>query len=367
MAFTRLDHLAKQIDQAGLACLALVPGANLAYLTGLHFHLADRPTVAFFTPGQPPALVLPALEMQKLVEHPDWLAFPWTDEAGWEGAFRQAAAKLNLAGARIGVEAFTMRMVEVRILEGCARGAQLTPADNVPSILRMRKDAAELEHMRRAARIAEQALAQVWGAVRPGKTTERQLDQALRAALLQAGTEGLPFDPIVSSGSNTANPHAIPSDRVVSAGELLLFDWGAAAAGYASDITRTFPVGQVDPEFRRIYDVVLAANAAGREAVRPGVTCEAVDAAARKVIETAGYGPLFTHRTGHGLGLQGHEPPYIVAGNSLKLEPGMTFTVEPGIYLPGRGGVRIEDNMVVTEGGGESLTSFSREWAPIGV
>lgn len=146
----------------------------------------------------------------------------------------------------------------------------------------------------------------------------------------------------------------------------MIVDFGVVVDGYVSDLTRTFALGEPDPEWREIYEVVREANAAGRAAVRPGIPAEAVDRAARAVIEAAGYGRYFTHRTGHGLGLEVHEPPSIVAGNTTPLEPGMTFTIEPGIYLPGKGGVRIEDDVVVTESGGESLTTFPRELMWIG-
>lgn len=142
--------------------------------------------------------------------------------------------------------------------------------------------------------------------------------------------------------------------------------WGAAHAGYCSDLTRTFAIGSIEPEFTHIAEVVEAANQAGRAVVKPGVTCESVDLAARRVIEQAGYGAYFTHRTGHGLGMEGHEPPYIRSGNLSRLEPGMTFTIEPGIYLPERGGVRIEDNVVVTEQGSECLSDNPRSIAVIG-
>ena len=360
----RLEQLSEQMRERELDCLALVPGANLFYLTGLSFHLGDRPTVAFFTPGRPPALILPALEMLKLADLPDVQRFPWTDEEGFSDAFRRAGADLRLAGARIGVEAFTMRVVEARLLEGSAPSAHLVPADGVVSALRMRKDKDELERMQRAAELAEAAMNKTLESFRPGMT-EREIAAVLKIAILEVGAESVSFDPIVSGGPNSANPHASPSDRPVSPGEFLLFDWGVYADNYASDITRTFPVGEMESEMRRIYDLVLDANAAGRTAVRPGVTCSEVDAAARRVIERGGYGDYFTHRTGHGLGLQGHEPPFIVAGNDLTLEPGMTFSIEPGIYLPGRGGVRIEDDVVVTEDGCRSLTTFPRDWMPI--
>ncbi len=360
----RLERLNEQIWEKDLDCLALVPGANLFYLSGLSFHLGDRPTVAFFMPDRPPALILPALESLKVADLPDLQTFPWTDEEGYGDAFRRAGVELNLSGQRIGVEAFTMRVVEAGLLTQNAPGCQLVPADGVVSALRMRKDANELERMCRAAGMAQDAMTATLAQFRPGMT-EREIDALLKIAILESGAENVSFNPIISGGPNSANPHASPSDRPVNEGEFLLFDWGVYFGGYASDITRTFPVGEMESEMRQIYALVQEANAAGRAAVKPGVTCGEVDAAARRVIESGGYGGYFTHRTGHGLGLQVHEPPFIVADNDRILEPGMTFSIEPGIYLPGRGGVRIEDDVVVTEDGGESLTTFPRDWTPI--
>ena len=360
----RLERLNEQLKEKDLDCLALVPGANLYYLTGLSFHLGDRPTVAFFRPDQSPALILPALESLKVADLTDVQTFPWADEEGYEDAFRHAGAELELSGKRIGVEAFTMRVVEAGLLTQNAAGSQLLPADGVVSALRMRKDAAELDRMRRAAEMAQEAMTATLDHFRLGMT-EREIDALLKVAMLESGAENISFNPIVSGGPNSANPHATPSDRPVNEGEFLLFDWGIYHGGYASDITRTFPVGEMEPEMCQIYSLVQEANAAGRAAVKPGVTCGEVDAAARNVIEEGGYGEYFTHRTGHGLGLQVHEAPFIVAGNDRILESGMTFSIEPGVYLPGRGGVRIEDDVVVTEDGGESLTTFPREWTPL--
>jgi Xaa-Pro dipeptidase len=175
----------------------------------------------------------------------------------------------------------------------------------------------------------------------------------------------MPFQPIVAVGENSANPHAVPTERALQQGDLLLIDWGAGFEGYFSDITRTFTMGDVTPELLRIGDIVKKANRAGREAGKSGVTAGAVDQAARSVIAAAGYGDAFIHRTGHGLGMEAHEPPYIFAGNPVLLQVGMTFTIEPGIYLPGKGGVRIEDDVVVTEVGLESLTELPRQVLPL--
>uniref|UniRef100_UPI002ADE01E9 M24 family metallopeptidase n=1 Tax=Thermoflexus sp. TaxID=1969742 RepID=UPI002ADE01E9 len=223
----------------------------------------------------------------------------------------------------------------------------------------------EIAAMRRAVAVAEAAL-RMWLPEVRIRMTEREAARRLIQACFAAGADALAFEPIVVAGPSAALPHATPSDRPLGPGELMIVDFGVVVDGYVSDLTRTFALGEPDPELRRVYEVVREANAAGRAAVRPGIPAEAVDWAARAVIEAAGYGPNFLHRTGHGLGLEVHEPPYIVAGNTAPLQPGMTFTVEPGIYLPGKGGVRIEDDVVVTETGGESLTTFPRELMSIG-
>jgi Xaa-Pro dipeptidase len=184
----------------------------------------------------------------------------------------------------------------------------------------------------------------------------------LTIQLLRHGSEPeFPFSPIVQSGPNSANPHATPSDRKLEWGDLLVIDWGARYDGYISDITRTFTIGGVDDQLAHIAQVVLDANCAARSAARPGISAANVDQAARDVIKASGYGDFFIHRTGHGIGMEGHEAPYIRAGNEMVLKPDMTFTIEPGIYLPGRGGVRIEDDVLISESGLESLTDLPRK------
>jgi Xaa-Pro dipeptidase len=228
-------------------------------------------------------------------------------------------------------------------------------ANPVMDVLRQFKTADEIAQMRAAVKVSEKALGEVLAEVRPGMT-EREVATMLSRAQSQAGGEEIPFLPIVLAGGRAALPHGGPTDRVIQSGEVLLLDFGTRQGGYVSDITRTFAV----------YEAVRAANEAGRQAARPGVTCQEVDRAARKVIEEAGFGEYFIHRTGHGIGLDGHERPYIVEGNEVVLEPGMTFTVEPGIYIAGEIGVRIEDDVVITEDGCESLSTFDRKLQVIG-
>jgi Xaa-Pro dipeptidase len=227
--------------------------------------------------------------------------------------------------------------------------------------MRMLKEPGEIENMRLAVHIAQEALLATIPSIKPGKT-EHEIASELSSQLLRAGSDSeFPFTPIVSGGPNSANPHAVPTDRPLQVGDLLVIDWGAAYHGYFSDLTRTFAIGNVEDEFRQIARIVEQANVAGRAASRPGIPAGQVDQVTRKVIVDAGYSKYFTHRTGHGLGLEGHEQPYIFAENTQVLGEGMTYTVEPGIYLPGRGGVRIEDNMVITAGGSETLSDLPRQ------
>jgi len=372
MHLTRLHRLQAALTQVNLDCVAAIAGANLYYLTGLFFHPSERPVVGFFPASGDPVIVASILEETKITSHAAYPIHPfcYDDVSGPAAAFTQAALALAsgaTGGAlRLGVEFGRMRVMELRWIEDAFAPATAEPAEPVFAKLRMTKDQAELAHMRQAAVIAERALAATLPAVRPGMT-EHEVSAELVAQLARAGSDAdLPFTPIVASGQNAALPHGKVTDRRLQRGDMLVVDWGATSQGYRSDLTRTFAIGPVEPELRKIYDVVRAANAAAKAATRPGVTCAGVDAAARRIIVEAGYGACFTHRVGHGIGLEGHEDPSVHGGNQLVLEAGMTFTIEPGIYLPGRGGVRIEDDVVVTATGCDSLTTYPREWHEIG-
>jgi Xaa-Pro dipeptidase len=356
----RRNQLADRIRAHGLDALALVPGPNLTYVTGLSFFLSERPIVAIFKADGHDAIVLPRLEAAKVTHTEGMKVFSYTDKEGHEAAFRHACGTLGLGKSRLGAEGQRMRLMEVQLLERYAPGSRLVMAEDVLADLRMRKDEAELDLMRSAVSATEEALWATIDQVRAG-ASEREVASMLRIELLRAGGDAMAFPPIVVAGPNAALPHATPSDRPIGAGETIVVDCGATVGGYAADITRTFVIGALDPELTRVYEVVRTANRAGRTAICPDTPAEEIDRAARQAIQDAGYAEYFIHRTGHGLGLEIHEPPYIVAGNRQPLRPGMTFTVEPGIYLPGRGGVRIEDDVLVTEGGAETLTTFSRE------
>jgi Xaa-Pro dipeptidase len=363
----RLEKLKEQTLAQGLDAVALVPGSNMIYVSGIHSHLSERPIVLFVPVDDGPAIVIPLLEATKAEAAgiaPDRI-HTWTDEEGYTGAFQHAAAQLELSDTLLGVEALRMRVLELELLRRYAPDLKTAHADPILNALRLRKDASELDAIERAVAVAEIAMHNLLPQLRLGQT-EKEVAAMLTREIMASGADGLAFNPIVSAGPNGASPHAVPTDRALQKGDLLILDWGAMVDGYVSDITRTFALGPISDELRQVYDVVRTANEAGRAATKPGRSGEEIDAAARAVIENAGYGDYFIHRTGHGLGMEAHEDPPIVRGHTTPLPAGAVFTIEPGIYLPDRGGVRIEDNVVITADGCHSLTSFPRDLMTVG-
>ncbi len=358
----RLQRLQDLLQTTDLEAVVLNASPTLTYLTGLEVHLSERPVVGIFPASGKPALVLPELESGKLESLPVTLeAFPYGENPNtWPGTFAHALHFCGLRRARIGVEPQWFRFLELQLLESAAPELQLTSAEPLIRRLRSQKDLAEIAATRRALEVAWQALEATLPAIRPG-ITEREVAAELTLQLLRAGSDPeLPFAPIVAFGPESANPHAVPGDRPLTPPTLILIDWGARVEGYCADLTRMFTFGIPDDELLRITQIVLEANEAARAKAGPGVPAGEVDQTARQVIEQAGYGSYFIHRTGHGLGLEIHEPPYIRGDNTEPLAPGMLFTIEPGIYLTGRGGARIEDDVLITETGAETLSDYPR-------
>jgi Xaa-Pro dipeptidase len=363
MTQSRLDRLQQILKEASLDALVLNPGASLFYLTSFHFHLMERPTVLIIPAAGTSSLVLPALEMLKVAQIPFHVdAIPYGDNPGeWPQAFEKAALLLGKGKKVIGIEPTCLRALEMDYLQQAFKAAEFRDASSQLSLARACKDNGEVAKIRQAVKIAETALENTLPFIHVG-ISEREISTELTLQLIRAGSDlNLAFQPIVSGGPNAANPHAEPSDRKLQTGDLLVIDWGAMYQGYVSDLTRTFAIGKVDPDYKKIVEITTRANEAGRNACRPGIPAGDIDRAARKVIVDAGYGDHFTHRTGHGIGLEGHEPPYIYAENDLILQPGMVFTVEPGIYLPAKNGARIEDNVLITADGAEILSSLPRD------
>lgn len=356
---SRREKLLAAVD---VDVVALVPGANFRYFTGLRGHISERPTIAFATHlGY--AFLVPALELANYGEYESAgsVIVSWSDADGYREAFAEIVQRLGLhADTRLGVDGQTMRVFEWLAFEQA--GVDMAAvADVGRALLNLRaiKTAEELDAMREAIRISEEALARTLEQIQPGMT-ELQITKILSDNMSDLGSEGHAFGPIVLTGENTYLPHGIPGERQYQPDDFLLIDFGAIKHGYPADITRTFCTGTPSEEMRKIHAIVLQANEAARALAKPGAISHEVDRAARQVIEDAGYGEYFRHRTGHGLGLEVHEQPDIAPNNETVLQEGMVFTIEPGIYLPGVGGVRIEDNVVITADGSESLTSYPR-------
>lgn len=363
----RLQKLYGLLEAAELDAIALIPGSNFRYLTGSVHHLMERPLVLIVPLKGEPVIIIPKLEEELFTSHGfSAKLFPWEDGEGYEGAFQNALAEVALNGRKLGVEGLLMRFFESETLRRVAPEVQLVNADGPLSKYRLQKEATELAHHRKAIQLSEEALRRTIAQVRVGQT-EQEIEGILLNHINAVGGQGLAFTPIVLAGDNSARPHGhARSDYPIQHGDPLLFDFGTTWEGYNADITRTFFVGAVSDEHRNVYETVQRANAVGREACRTGVIAEDVDTLTKQVLVDSGYEQYILSRTGHGLGLDVHEWPNIMQGDKTSLAPGMLFTIEPGLYIPGSIGVRIEDNVVITEDGADSLTTFPRDLTIIG-
>ncbi|WP_431985608.1 M24 family metallopeptidase [Streptomyces griseoflavus] len=370
---TRMDRAARQAAGAGLAGLLVAPGPDLVWLTGYTPTAAtERLTLLVLAPGREPVLVVPTLEAPDAERAPGAPAITLRDWTDGRDPYALTAALLDTdglppgppgaPGALLGISdnAWAMHLLGLQKALPGTSYASLTEA--LP-MLRAVKDTAELELMAAAGAAADAAFEEIRKIPFAGR---RETDVAadLAALLRRTGHSQVDFT-IVASGPNGANPHHENGDRVIERGDMVVLDFGGLKDGYGSDTSRTVHVGEPTDEERRVHDLVREAQEAGFRAVRPGAACQDVDRAARAVITDAGYGEYFIHRTGHGIGVTTHEPPYMIEGEEQSLVPGMCFSVEPGVYLPGRFGVRIEDIVTVTEDGGRRLNNTVREMVTV--
>lgn len=366
---TDLSPLHAILATIQLDAIVLVPGANFRRVFGTDFHQMERPLEVIVPRDGKPVAIVPNLEMGSFsaLDFPGTV-FDWRDEDGYMGAFMKAGAALPQLrnGARIGVEGQRMRVFDLLALQQALPGASFVDAHGDISKIRLRKSRDEIEMQRQAIRLSEAALEATLQQVKVGMT-EKDVEAILLGQLFAHGADGLAFSPIVAAGDNSAKPHAhARGDYCIKAGDALLFDFGGSLNGYSADITRTFFVGHVSEHDRAFYETVLAANAKGREVSRAGITAHDVDDAVQKILEQSQFAAFRVHKTGHGLGLDVHEAPQIMRGNKDVLESGMVFTIEPGLYRQGEAGVRIEDDVVVTDDGIECLTRFPRELRIVG-
>ncbi len=352
----RIARLQAEMVRAGVDLVAISPGATMRYLLGFSPLADERPCALLVSPSDL-RLVAPALNAQQMVAHTGLDALSWSDDQGPAEALRGAVAALGSGG----LVAFdnTMRADTLLPLREALQPARMILASEVVGPLRSRKSPAEIEALQRAAAMVDTAMQAGIAACKPG-ATEAQVAQAVEESFRAQGAELVDFV-IVASGPNSAFPHHHTGHRILQPGDAVILDIGATLEGYKSDITRMVHLGPPSDEFVEVYRAVQEAVRRATATVRPGVQAREVDRAARGYLEEAGYGEYFVHRTGHGLGLEVHESPYISADSQTVLEPGMVFSIEPGVYIPDRFGVRIEDIVVVTEDGVRVLTGSVHE------
>ncbi len=362
----RLAAAAASAAAAGIDTLLITPGADLRYLVGYDALPLERLTCLVVPAGGPATLVVPRLELGAASasgagEVVTVITHEETDDA-FALAARHASEALGREPRTVGVSD-RMWAEQVLRFRSILPGAEQRTAGEVLRPLRLRKRPDEIDALRGAAQAIDRVHARMGEWLRPGRT-ESTVGRDIADAIIAEGHAAVNFV-IVGSGPNGASPHHHTAERVIEVGDPVVVDIGGTMPdGYCSDCTRTYVAGGKAPsDFAEYYQVLLAAQKSSCEVVRPGVTSHSVDAAAREVIADAGYGELFIHRTGHGIGLEEHEEPYIVAGSEVVLEPGMCFSIEPGIYASGRHGARIEDIVVVTEDGVERLDTIDRELA----
>lgn len=355
----RLDRLRRLMDARSVDALLVSVGADLPYFTGYEAMPLERLTMLVVTAARPAVLVVPELEAPRVVTQAGVFEVrPWEETEDPVGI---VTGLLDRVGSvAVGDQTWATFVLD---LQRRLPDVRFDVASQVTGELRMRKETAELDALRRAARAADR-VADRLRQLRFSGTSEAGLSRLVAGMTLEEGHQTAGFS-IVASGPNGASPHHEATERVIEDGDAVVVDFGGKLDGYCSDTTRTFHVGKPTPEYRRIFAVLQEAQAAAVDAVRPGIVAQDVDRAARKIIERAGYGEFFIHRTGHGIGLEAHEHPYIVEGNHQELEPGMTFSIEPGVYLPGRFGMRIEDIVAVTDSGVERLNGSDRSLAVV--
>ncbi|MDJ0497019.1 MAG: Xaa-Pro peptidase family protein [Acidimicrobiia bacterium] len=350
----RMDRARRELAEREVDVLLVSIGSDLPYLTGYTAMPLERLTMAVIPRDGETVLVVPELEAPRVEAMPDVFRIqPWGET---EDPIAIVAALVGPAQvAMIGDHTWSSFLLA---LQAALSDTVFASARPLTESLRLIKEPAEVDLLRRAGASADTVAGLLAAETFAGRT-ELEMSRTVGALLESNGTDVAGFA-IVASGPNGASPHHEPGDRVIGEGDAIVIDFGGKVGGYCSDTTRMFHVGEPSPRYHEVHEVVLAAQRAGIAAVRPGATAASIDAAARAVIQAAGYGRYFIHRTGHGIGLDGHEDPYIVAGNERPLEPGMAFSIEPGIYLPGEFGVRIEDIVVCTDEGSERMNRSPR-------
>lgn len=357
----KLASAALEIKKAGCDALLMGPSADLEYLFGLSVHKCERFNGVFLlATGEVFGVVSKLyLEEFKRALPSGTKIYEWADEEWFFEALERAFKEWGFGeGTKIAVNDGVAAMDAVEIAN--RHGVHLVNGWQMLEPLRLIKSQEEIAKLKKAGEITDRALEALLSFIRPGRK-EKEIRRKLLELMDDLGATSASFPPIVARGEHASMPHYTGGDGVIRERDTLLIDFGCRFEGYCSDMTRTLFIGEPDPEIRKLYEIVRRAQEEGEKHVRPGVTAESVDEVARKVIVKAGYGEYFNNRVGHGIGIAIHEAPYIMRGNRTPLQKGMTFSVEPGIYIPGKVGIRIENCVFVTDEGCQSFTSFPKE------
>jgi Xaa-Pro aminopeptidase len=354
---TRLADLRSRMQAEQIDLVALGPGAHMQWLLGFHPHADERPCLICISQSDA-AFLMPALNAEGSRPHTDIGFHEWSDATGPEQAFAQLVEKLNISATGNIVLDETMRADFAALVQDTLPEAKRQFTGSTIGLLRMRKDTQEYQTLKDNARIADAAMQAGWSAMGAGKT-ELQVAEIIREKFSELGAQ--PLFSIVGAGGNGAFPHHQTGDTVLKQGDAVVMDIGGGMDGYSSDMTRMAVIGTAPDGYAEIHAIVEAAVQAAMAAARPGVKAHVVDDAARGVITDAGYGEYFVHRTGHGMGAEIHEQPYITSASDTVLETGMVFSIEPGIYLPGRFGIRLEDIVILREDGPEIFSDLPRD------
>jgi len=353
----RLERLRVAMADKRVDLVALGPGAHMRWLLGVSPHADERACLLLVGPAGE-AFLMPALNAEGSREHTDISFFEWRDDIGPDAALKDALAAAGGTGAARVVLDETMRADFALLLLGELPGAHHEFTASTLGELRMRKDGGEIDFLKKSAAINDVAMGAGMVALRPG-VSELEIVEIIKASFLAQGAT--PVFAIVAAGPNGAFPHHQPGRKKLAAGDVVVMDIGGKKDGFPSDMTRMGAVGSPPEGYAQVHAIVEAAVVAALDAARPGARAKDVDAAARKVISDAGYGEFFVHRTGHGLGIEVHEPPYITATSETVLDENMVFSIEPGIYLPGRFGIRLEEIVVLGAEGPKILSGLSRD------
>ncbi len=355
----KLKTLLNLMNENNIDVFMIAPSPDLEYLTGLSIGVCERFQAFILLANGDHLYISPQLYYEEVNEILDQSKIiMWKDREGYIKAIENAIYKYDLKNKRIAINSTINAINLINLSKIC--NCEFVNGHILLEKLRIIKSKIEIDYLRKAANLADKIMENIIEFIKPG-ITEYDIKEKIKKYVIELGAGGLSFEPIVASGSNSSKPHYNKGQRTIQKKDIIILDLGCKYKGYCSDMSRTIFIGDISKEEEKIYNIVKRANLEAENIVEPGITAEEVDQKARKIIENAGYGNNFLNRTGHGIGISVHEAPYIRTGNKLKLQKGMAFSIEPGIYLPEKFGVRIEDIVVVTDKGREVLNKFNND------